>query len=119
MKYLAKVIGALREFGPELKPIPGAIVKDKDAFGRVLMKPERAPATPPPGFNDATELAIRQVGMGSRESGLEFIFGHPLVRPEGQRRVLDDPRASFSLKNAAEIENRWFEAWKQIAGRKG
>jgi hypothetical protein len=107
MGALRVVIEAMRRHGPELKPIPGKIIRDKDDDGLVLVKPVRSADTFHPGFSDRTEAAILNMGFGSRAAGLEAIAVHPAL--DGKAASTDN-RDAFRTKNAQEIEQRWTRA---------
>jgi hypothetical protein len=113
MDALRTVIEAMRKHGPELKPIPGEVIRDKDDDGLVLVKPQRAPDTFHPGFSDRTEAAILNMGFGSRTAGLEAIAVHPAL--DGKPASADN-RDAFRTKNAQEIEQRWIRAFTNDRG---
>jgi len=94
----------MRQFGPELKPIPGKIIRDKDEQGFVLLKPERAADVHPAGFSDQVEAAIVLMGLGSREAGLLAIARHPSVSR-------DLEASQWAGRTAQDIEQRWVRAY--------
>lgn len=113
LKALSEVLAAMRLWGPELKPKPGAIKRDRDDDGLVLVVPERGDEVPAPVFPDRTMFAIVAMGMGSREAGLEALACHPALPWNSQRGQDEAATRAFRSKNAAEIEKRWCVAWAQ------
>ena len=112
LSELGFILGIMRLHGPEIKPIHGKLLKDRDEDGRILprSKWEFAPETPTPRLDTQTEAALCQMGMGSREGGLELIACHPALPWNSSK---DDAEArKFKVRNAAEIEKRWIESWR-------
>lgn len=107
MSELRLILAIMRVHGVQMKPLVGRILNDgKDEQGRVLQVPLRTPETRPPTLEPRTEAAIVELGFGSRVAGLEMIAGHPAINKEC------DPQ--FRLKNAAEIEKRWIQAYAGV-----
>jgi len=114
LSELGFILGIMRLHGPEIKPIHGKLLKDRDEDGRILPrnKWEFAPDTPTPRLDAQTEAALCQMGMGSREGGLELIACHPALPWNSSK---DDAEArKFKVRNAAEIEKRWIESWRAV-----
>lgn len=111
---LRLILARMRTFGPQLKPLAGALIRDRDGDGRVLpvaewtREPEQTPAPLPP----RTVKAIQQLGMGSYEAGLELISAHPAARPYSQRGHMEPTVASFQARDTAKLEERWIQAWR-------
>ena len=62
---------------------------------------------PSPDLPEATERALCEIGMGSLQSGLDFVWQHP-----GLDSVRDgDPEGTMRQREGEKIEKRWVEAW--------
>lgn len=103
LQELRFVLSAMRLHGPELKPVPGKVIRDCDEHGLILQKPERAPETKPPAFSERTEMALIEFGAGSRAAGLELLACHPALRSE--------EASSFRIKTVETIEKRWINSY--------
>jgi hypothetical protein len=112
MDYFRDLLEAMRLHGPQMLPIPGEIVRDKDDEGFVLVKPIRAPDTPAPSFSEMVKDTVGDLGFGSREAGLEAIAAHPALPWNMQRRTGDTSAISYAAHNAQELERRWVDAYK-------
>ncbi len=108
---LEGVFTAMRRHGPELDPIPGPLLRDKDNDGRVLMKPVYGPPTPCPSFPPRTQRAIEAMGWGDIHAGLAAIARHPAVTHPGGNIDMRTERVSFAGKTAQEIEQAWIRAY--------
>lgn len=111
MLALAVVFARMRDWGVELKPIPGKIIRDRDDEGFVLVRPVREPEAVCPPFGERTEAAILAMGHGSREAGLQAISCHPSVSQLSHQARDEAPSASWRAKNASDIEQRWIRAY--------
>ena len=58
----------------------------------------------PPALSEKSEAALRELGMGSRESGLLLIAGHPALSKDVDER--------YRVRNANEVERKWCEVWR-------
>jgi hypothetical protein len=114
MGMLRHILQAMRTHGPQLRPVPGSIIRDRDDDGRVLPVSEwtRAADSQPPKFPIRVITTIRNLGMGSWEAGLELISAHPAARPTDDRRHLDARSTEFQARDAAKLEERWMQAWR-------
>lgn len=114
-RALQEVLEAIRNHGPELRPIPGAILTDKGEDGRLLDIPLRAPSTLPPLFPEQTFRAVRSLGWGESRAGLQLLSTHPAVFAMAGT-VEYGAYGPTLARQAEEIEKRWFEAYRE-AGR--
>lgn len=115
LSELRMILCTMRLHGPELKPIVGRIVQDRDERGCILQVPVRAPNVPAPQLEERTESAIVEVGMGSRGAGLEFLACHPALPWNSVKLQQEDAiQRAFKVKNAGEIEKRWVQAWAGV-----
>lgn len=104
MTELQRLLVCMRRWGPELKPIPGKIIRDRDADGLVLLKPEREPEVPCPDPPLRVKRAIVAMGMGSFEAGLQAIARHPSVSRDAES-------LPWAGKTAQDIEQRWIRSF--------
>ena len=66
-----------------------------------------AEGIPSPDLPEATERALCEIGMGSLQSGLDFVWQHP-----GLDSVRDgDPEGTMRQREGEKIEKRWVEAF--------
>lgn len=105
-RALQDVLEAIRKHGPELRPIPGAILTDKGEDGRLLDIPLRAPSTPAPSFMLPVNLALTRLGYGDRRQGVLFLASHPALGSTTEFPTV--------ARQAEEIEKRWFEAYGEV-----
>lgn len=117
---LAEVLDALRKFGPSLAPIPGAVIKDRDADGRCLPVSEwvRAEATVCT-LPEVTDEAIGLLGAGDKQAGLDMISRHPALRWSGDKRGLARPTAGFEARDREKLESDWTNAYRRSAEKMG
>ncbi len=107
---LRPVIAALRLHGPWLKPIHGKLLNDRDSDGRALHRADWTwePDTPPPTFDLVTEAALRGLGFGSRQPGLDVVSRHPALNAPA-----DSDTGSFRQRLAKDVEASWLAAYRE------
>ncbi len=107
---LRPVIEALRLHGFWLKPIHGKVLSDRDSDGRALPRSDWTwePDTPSPTFDEVTEAALRGLGYGSRQPGLEVVNRHPAVSAPAESDT-----GSFRQRLAKDVESAWLAAYRE------
>jgi hypothetical protein len=113
MRKLMLIFTQMREYGPKLEPPQRKPIKQNDEHGIRLDRKDWvwSPEVLAPAFDDATEAAIRLVGFGERAAGLDALAGHPSLPWNRVSEALDASGASFRLRDAAKVEDRWAEAY--------
>jgi len=108
MRKLMMIFALMREYGPKLEAPPQKILRQVDDKGIRLDRKDWVWSEPAavPVMDPVTEAAIRFVGFGERAAGLDTLSGHPSL-PWNRAEPQDASSASFRLRDAAKIEERW------------
>lgn len=106
---LAEVFAILREFGPKFKPIYGAVIRDRDADGRILnpLDFEREPTIYPPPMPHLCKLTLRILGYGDPHSGVQLVCLHSSSghSPGGEPRYI--------VRDNEKVEQLWINAYRR------
>ena len=71
---------------------------------------QNATLIPSPDLPESTERTLAEIGFGSLQAGLDFVWGHPgidSVRPSDEFEKLGLQRQ----REGEKIERRWVESW--------
>jgi len=101
---LGLVLGNIRDFGPELRPKRGPVVRDRDFVGRRLAEPVYGEPLHPRSMAAEVWNCIRIVGFSNETAGLRILEQHSaIVGPSDNMNRVD-----------ADVERRWLTAWREM-----